>query len=244
MPRIKFSVPFTDRSVNLDLYFSDKPQFQHQSWIENRDYDKVFVIGDNKTGTTSLAHLFSEWGFEVGDQWLAQILGLYWLRSGDPTDIINYCQTAEVFQDVPFSKNDLFKHLDRAFPKSKFVLTVRNDEHEWFESLVRFHTKVLSSNKSSPPSPDDLRRDRWPILGYPYEIQKIVYGLSDDSEFYNESIYKAAYLRNNQEKRNYFKDRPNDFLEINLSRSGDFFRLCEFLKIETDATQFPHLNRS
>jgi hypothetical protein len=48
----------------------------------------------------------------------------------------------------------------------------------------------------------------------------------------------------NDEKRIYFKERPNKFIEINLAIKDDFRRLCEFLSVETNINGFPWLNRS
>ena len=61
---------------------------------------------------------------------------------------------------------------------------------------------------------------------------------------YDELSYKNYYVTDNDEKRTYFKDRPNDFIEINLAIEDDFQRLCEFLEIETEISGFPWLNRT
>ena len=39
----------------------------HQTEIIERDYDKVFVIGFNKTGTTTLKKVLGLFGFKVGN---------------------------------------------------------------------------------------------------------------------------------------------------------------------------------
>lgn len=85
---------------------------------------KVFCVGRNKTGTTSIAKALRALGFKVGDQARAETLIEDWARR-DFRKIVRYCRTADAFQDVPFSWPHTFEALDQAFPQSKFILTVR-----------------------------------------------------------------------------------------------------------------------
>lgn len=86
---------------------------------------KVFCIGRNKTGTTSLKKALSEFGYLIGDQRAAErLIDAYAIRDFGP--IMSYCETAEAFQDVPFSWPYTYVVLDQAFPNSKFILTVRS----------------------------------------------------------------------------------------------------------------------
>lgn len=219
------------------------PPSPPQTIIKRNNYNKIFCIGSNKTGTTSLEKLFSLFGFELGNQAAAEILSLDWLINQNAERIIKYCYTAEAFQDVPFSYPGLFKELDKAFPNSKFILTVRNSPDEWFKSLVRFHTNVFSSDPTRPPSEDELTNATYRYKGYAFEIMALLYGYPKTS-LYDESAYKNHYVTDNDEKRTYFKDRPNDFIEINLAVKEDFLRLCDFLGVETNINDFPWLNRS
>ena len=242
MPKIEFPIPFIGKSIVFEAYFSGGAnQYNHTI---DRTYNKVFVIGHNKTGTTSVKQLLQIWGFHVGDQSVAEVLSLMYLRSGDSSDIIRYCHTAEAFQDVPFSLGHVYKDLDKEFPNSKFILTVRNNEHEWYDSLVRFHTKAYSTDSSRPPTATDLQQTNYRLQGLPFEYNTRIFELKSEDDIYNPSIYKANYLKWNDEKRAYFRDRPNDFLEINLQNPVDFERLSRFLKIDTPLTEFPHLNQS
>ncbi len=91
--------------------------------IRIRNKQKIFCIGRNTTGTTSFAKAMMKLGFVVGNQRKAEML-FYEYTAGNSDPIIKYCKTAQVFQDFPFSVTDTYKHLDKAFPGSKFVLTV------------------------------------------------------------------------------------------------------------------------
>jgi hypothetical protein len=212
--------------------------------VVKRDlYNKVFCIGQNKTGTTSLEKLLSLFGFTIGNQPVAEVLSLDWLIERNVDRIIRYCCTADAFQDAPFSFPGLYKELDMAFPNSKFILTVRNSPEEWFKSLVRFHTIQFSSDPTRPPNEDDLKNATYRYKGYALEIFTSLYKYPQ-TPLYDEHAYKSYYVRDNDEKRTYFKDRPNNFVEINLAVIDDFQRLCEFLCVETNINSFPWLNRS
>lgn len=218
-------------------------QIRQKTFVKRSGYNKIFCIGANKTGTTSLEKLLSSFGFKSGNQAVAEILSLDWLASKDVERIIRYCYTADFFQDAPFSYPELYRDLDKAFPNSKFILTVRNSPDEWFSSLVRFHTKIFSSDLNRPPNETDLDNAFYLYKGYALDVFKLAYGYPNTS-LYDEARYKKYYVVNNDKKRNYFKDRPNDFIEINLAVKEDFQRLCNFLKVETDITQFPWLNKT
>lgn len=64
---------------------------------------KFFCIGRNKTGTTSLKSAFEDLGYPVGNQRKAEILTGKYYFEGNFQPIVDYCKTAQVFQDVPFS---------------------------------------------------------------------------------------------------------------------------------------------
>jgi hypothetical protein len=237
-------LPFLPWDINIERRLRDNLMDPNSgTLIKNRNYEKIFCIGFGKTGTTSLGNLLSLFGFRVGNQAVAEVLSRDWLIHKDADRIIRYCYTADAFQDAPFGYPELYKELDVAFPGSKFILTVRNSPEEWFESLVRFHTKLFSSDPERPPTKEDLENANYRYKGYMLESQVLLYGYPK-TLLYDEEVYKSHYIKNNSDKREYFKSRPHDFIEINVAIKDDFCRLCEFLNIETNLTDFPWLNKS
>ena len=96
-------------------------QINQKIWeLNHANSPKIFGIGNNKTGTTSLSKAMSKLGYKVGNQKIAELLHKDWAQRNF-TPIIEYCKTAEFFQDVPFSKPFTFIVLDQAFPNSKFI---------------------------------------------------------------------------------------------------------------------------
>jgi hypothetical protein len=112
---------------------------------------KIFCIGLNKTGTTSLKKEMALQGFTVGNQRQAELLFDDWVKR-DFRRIVRYCRTARFFQDAPFSYPYTFIALDQAFPGSKFILTVRDNAEQWYNSLIRFHGKLWGNGNTPPHS--------------------------------------------------------------------------------------------
>lgn len=236
-------LPFIPWDLNIQRHARTEIVPTRPTIIKRGGYNKIFCVGQNKTGTTSLEKLLSLFGFKIGNQPVGEVLSLDWLVNKNAERIIQYCYTADAFQDAPFSYPALYRELDKAFPNSKFILTVRESPDEWFESLVRFHKKVFSSDTSRPPNEDDLKNATYCYKGYAFEVIALLYNYPKIA-LYDEHAYKDHYMRDNDEKRTYFKNRPNDFIEINLAIKEDFQRLCEFLSVETTIKDFPWLNQS
>lgn len=210
----------------------------------DKNTKKIFCIGRNKTGTTSLASFFRANGFKVGNQEKAELLMEDWAKR-DFTRIIEYCKTAEVFQDVPFSLPYTFEALDLAFPKSKFILTLRSNPEEWYQSLITHHSKLMSST-AGLPSEDDLSKFiyRKKYKGFILFMQKIVYGYPT-VPLYDKKAYMEHYEKHNANVLEYFKNRPEAILTLNLSDTDSFEKLCGFLGLDPRrANPLPHRNRS
>ena len=70
---------------------------------------KVFCIGRNKTGTTSLKLALQELGYKMGSQPQGERLIKDW-KNNNFSPIIELAKTADAFQDIPFSYNNTYKH--------------------------------------------------------------------------------------------------------------------------------------
>lgn len=201
---------------------------------------KVFCIGFNKSGTTSLRAALKLLGYRIGKQQDAELLLEDWAIR-DFNRLIDYCHSADAFQDIPFSLDYTYQALDSAFPGSKFILTIRNSPDIWFQSLLNFHTKRLGKEKL--PTPDDHQKDLYVYKGWIWRAHELIYGITED-QLYDEIVYKNCYIRHNETAIDYFKNRHNDFLVLNLSDHGSMNTLCDFLGQEWDGTKMPWHNKS
>lgn len=206
-----------------------------------RDRTKYFCIGRNKTGTTSIAKAFENLNFIVGNQWKAEILtDKHYLKS-EYKEIIAYCKSAEVFQDVPFSLPETYKYLDAAYPGSKFILTIRDDAEQWYQSITQFHAKRFGRN-GNVPTVEDLKNAIYLRKGFVY-MTVLIHGTSDDDP-YNKEIMIAHYNEYNNQVIDYFSDRPDDLLVINLSEPDAYSRFAHFINIDSDQGEFPWENKT
>lgn len=203
---------------------------------------KYFCIGRNKTGTTSLKKAFEDLGYIVGNQREAEHLydRFYFKHEFEP--IIRYCRSAQVFQDVPFSCPETYKHLDIAFPNSKFILTIRDSSEQWYRSLCKFHAKRFSGDPNRPPNYTEMLNSDFIRPGYKTNMLKL-YGTSKEDP-YNAEILKAHYEWHNAQIIEYFKNRPNDLLVINISDPNAYKQFCDFIHEKPLYSQFPWENKT
>jgi hypothetical protein len=201
---------------------------------------KVFCVGRNKTGTTSIEAALHSFGLRLGLQARGEMLKGDWAKR-DFTRIVALCRTADAFQDVPFSNAHTFRAVDASFPGSKFILTVRDSPEQWFESLVRFHTRIVG--KGRLPTADDLREFTYRYKGFLWEAFVLTYG-DDERLLYDRDAYIANYLDHNRSVTEHFRHRPDDLLVLNVGDADAMQRLCSFLDVPYRGQAMPHLNRS
>jgi hypothetical protein len=88
-----------------------------------------------------------ELGFQFAPQLPAERMLKDWAeRRFDK--LIDFCYDYQCFKDIPFSLPYTFQILDTHYPKSKFILTIRDNSQVWFESIKRFHGQLFSQGKT------------------------------------------------------------------------------------------------
>lgn len=208
------------------------------AWFRKKP--KVFVVGCNKTGTTSVAEALRLMGRDVAKQKPAELLLEDWGRR-DFRRLLKFCRRHDAFQDVPFSLDWTWVALDQAFPGSRFVLTVRNSSIEWYESMTRYHTRIVG--KGRIPTAEDLREYRYVHSGWLLRYHQLVYGV-DETLLYDCDIYTRNYENHNTEIMRYFSGRPQDLLVLNIAEPDSMRKLCAFLGEPDRGLAMPHLNSS
>ena len=207
--------------------------------VRSAGKQKIFGIGKNKTGTTSLAAAMRELGFSVGNQREAELLMPDWAKR-DFKNIIQYCRTAEFFQDVPFSYPYTFIAMDQAFDGSRFILTVRDSPEQWYDSLVRFHSKIYGK-EGRVPTKEDLQQATYIYKGRPWDM-KVLRGITPEDDSYNKEILINDYLQHNETVKDYFRHRPEDLLVLNVGEEDAYQKLAGFLGLTKSPTEFPWKN--
>lgn len=203
--------------------------------ITLRGNEKVFVIGLNKTGTTTLEYELRSLGYRVGNQTKAELL-LQKIMVGSTKEIMDYCKEYEAFQDIPFSIPGFYKNLDEHFPNSKYILSIRDNEDEWYNSLVNFHSKLWGNGYI--PSEDALKNVSYIYTGYVYTAIKYIFG----PKIYDEKHYKNVYIQHIQEAKKFFASKPHQLLILNLKSKDSYLRFCEFLNVQPQKSHFSQKN--
>ena len=98
---------------------------------------KVFVIGFQKTGTTSLELALESLGYRVygGDKNILKFDDDKTLK----TYILNLLKSWDAVQDMPWPL--VYKQLYELYPDAKFILTIRNTD-KWIKSVVQYFASI------------------------------------------------------------------------------------------------------
>ena len=200
--------------------------------------NKVFCVGANKTGTTSIGEFLKETGYRVAPQIPAERFINTWAIR-DFRLLFQFCRKYEAFQDIPFSLDYTFQFLDFNFPNSKFILTIRSSAEEWLESYRRFTRKLIGPDKII--NRENLSKINYNYPGFFIDSLDLIYG--KNTPLFDEKIYTENYLHHNYSIETYFKYRRNQLLIINLSEPCASEKLCSFLNIKP-CIKIPHTNSS
>lgn len=177
---------------------------------------KVFGIGLNKTGTSTLKVACRRMGFNhlKFRPFLVQAF-----RRGDMISIWEAADSHESFDDWPWPL--MYREIHQRYGESaRFVLTRRTDPDVWVESLKRHSERI-----------NPQRNMRRMVYGHDYP-----HGL--------EEVHKQIYLQHNADVRQYFRDQDAEELLAEFCwEDGDGWEdLCAFLSEPLRTGRFPHAN--
>ena len=207
----------------------------------NKKNKKIFCIGSGKTGTTSVEKALKDFGCKLGNQEKGELLINHYVNR-DFQKIIDFCKTADAFQDAPFCFKHTFMALDQAFPNSKFILTIRDSDEQWYNSLKGFHSKLFGS-KGKTPTWEDLKLETYRYKGYAYDVRTKIFGVPETKMPYDETILKDYYNSHNNAVIDYFRHKDN-LLVLNISEANSYFKFCDFLDKKPLYDRFPWENKT
>jgi hypothetical protein len=205
-----------------------------------KNKEKIFCIGFNKTGTTTLEKALRDFGYKMGNQRQGELLFEEW-KNRNFKPIVKFCQTADAFQDIPFSLPFTFQILDYEFPNAKFILSIRNSAEEWYNSLYKFHAKLFGDGKSITEK--DLKKADYIKTGWLYDVNYHRFHPPKGEPYHKETLINS-YNNHNYNVEEYFKEKPHKFLKINVSDKDDYLRLAKFLNKKPLYDNFPWLNKT
>lgn len=202
---------------------------------------KIFCIGLNKTGTTTIEKVLESFDYKMGDQSTGELLIHDWF-SRNFRKISEFCKTADAFQDIPFSLPFTYIFLDQFFPEAKFILTIRDDVEQWYISLTKFHSKLWGNGKEIP-SITQLKKAKYRYEGYAFDANKMIFNTPINDPYHKKTL-KNYYSSHVNSVIEYFRSKPNKLIVVNVSNKDDYFKLCEFLDKKPIGDDFPWENKT
>lgn len=154
---------------------------------------KVFVLGLSKTGTTSIGDALERLGYRrLGWRDIRSRHMVHTWANGETEPLRDLSKFYDAFEDLPWPF--MYQEMAEMYPDARFVLSLRKDEATWLRSM-RAH----------------VGRGKW--LPYAY-----FYGA--DTVEGNEEIIVSSYRNHTEKIRDYFKDKPSRYIELNID-NGD-----------------------
>jgi hypothetical protein len=186
--------------------------------------DKVFVIGFNKTGTTSLKAALMLLGYNFLFQERLYNKKIFEeINNKNFSSLEKHLNNYDAFKDRPWNHPGVYQYLDKRFENAKFILTLR-DVDSWLNSYRKWNKTVNLS-----------RND------YYKTVSKICYNVDDFLS--DEKTMKEVYNKTNNEIIEYFKDK-NNLLILDLEKGDGWEKLCPFLNLDILQRRFPHANKN
>lgn len=180
---------------------------------------KIFCIGLNKTGTSSLHEAFELLGYSsihhVGKE--GKIMDFLNTNNRIGKPILEGIDHYNAYSD--FSASSYFKKLDKQYPNSKFILNVRNID-DWIRSREKHVLRKTNLDKL---------REKNPNNGW-YHIDK--------------KAWEEEFKKHQSNVLNYFKDRDKDLLVFDVCAGDDWDKLCSFLNVSLPNFPFPFKNKA
>jgi hypothetical protein len=181
---------------------------------------RVFGIGLHKTATTSLHRAMEALGYDSWHWNSAHSAKAIWqeMNNNGYSKILERYHAAS---DLPVPL--LFRQLDKAYPGSKFVLTVRA-VNTWMDALRRHYSYY-----------NNQFRHAWDSDPFTHRVHKLLYGTSH----FDEMRMARRFAHHVAEVTGYFQDRPHDLFIFNPAYGDGWDDLCGFLGIGRPSIPFP-----
>ena len=173
---------------------------------------KIFVIGLQRTGTTSMAAALNGLGFPCKDF---------------PKELFDNVHHDILNRYVAFTDNPIpliYANLARRFPDAHYILTTRNED-SWLKSVEW----LFDQGKI---------RFGWEKNGTADSIHYAFYGRTT----FDESVFREKFRQYHNEVRVFFHEQQIPLLEFDLTKGDGWAPLCDFLTVPIPTFEFPRLN--
>ena len=188
---------------------------------------KIFGVGLNKTGTTTLAEALEQLGLgpvarhsgaEAAHETVREAL------AGNYAPAIAYAEHYRAFEDRPWNVGRLYRELASAYPDARFVLTRRAPDR-WWRSV-----------------------ERWLSVSKPGKLAEYCHHLEVDPALAREGVERVRgpmlerYQGYNLEVEEFFRGGDR-LLVIDFEAGQGWPELCAFFEVPEPDAPLPQANR-
>jgi len=165
--------------------------------------EKIFIIGLPRTATTSVCLSMLEQGYKTAHNAYTQEAFIQ----------------AQVLADTPIFCD--YQKLDKHYPNSKFIYLTRAPE-KWLPSIRQLLQRMIVN----------LQRTDGGFNPHLKRCYKDVFSPLSEENLNSDEFLLGCYQRHQQGVNDYFKDRAEDLLTIDVSEEGSYSSVLAFLNID------------
>jgi hypothetical protein len=196
--------------------------------IVSKTGSKVFGIGLSRTGTKSLTSALHALGISVA-HYPDDETTLRELIEGNYD--FSLLQKLDGITDITVSA--FYPQLDKLFPGSKFILTVR-DKESWLKSM-----KKHWSGRPAFADEEEISFSKQTHMNIRRLLRAAVYGCYE----FNEERLSYVYDQHYKNVMEYFKSRPESLLVLDICGGQGWNQLCSFLNAPALSQPFPYTKK-
>jgi len=165
--------------------------------------EKIFIIGLPRTATTSVCLAMLEQGFKTAHNAYTQ----------------DAFSQAQVLADTPIFCD--YQKLDKHFANSKFIYLTRSPE-KWLPSIKQLLQRMIVN----------LQRTDGGFNPHLKRCYNEIFSPLTEDNLNSDEFLLGCYQRHQQGVNDYFKERAEDLLTIDVSEESSYLSLLNFLNID------------
>jgi Sulfotransferase domain len=186
---------------------------------------KVFGIGLSATGTKSLNQALNMLGLNVLYHPIDEITVKELIDKNYNLSILKDFDGITDITVAPY-----YQQLDRLFPHSKFILTIR-DKASWLQAIEKYWHEDMGTTDLTPSLQSNPQRKML--------LQIAAY----DSHIFNSKKLSHLYDQHIKNVTKYFKNKPESLLVLDIAAGEGWEKLCPFLDIPLTQQIFPIIDK-
>lgn len=187
--------------------------------MNGRSRSKIFGVGLPRTASRSVLRALAILGF-------------------GPTHgqaiTLNRVEKVRATKDIWIAAN--FEDLDKRYPGSKFILTLRPVE-PWLHSIRAIYRSMVVGRRSRLTDYQRTRRYRFATE----EAEKKLWDSKGYLHMPTDDEFLFGRIRHHKHVLEYFKHRSADFLEFNVFDGDGWQKLASFFGTPAPKRKFPHV---